>query len=406
MSTFHVNQVRKDFPILDMKIHGKPLIYFDNGATSQKPTQVISRINRYYENENANVHRGVHYLSDQATQAYEEARTNIASFIGASSPKEIVFTKGTTDGINTIAYSLGELLQVGDEILISGMEHHANIVPWQLLCERKGTVLKVIPVLEDGTLDLEAFSRLLSNKTKLLSVVHVSNTLGTINPLDFLIKQAKSVGALVMVDAAQSIQHLPIDVQTLGCDFLVFSGHKVFGPTGIGVLYGKLDLLNSLPPYQGGGDMIDQVTFEKTTYQEAPLKFEAGTPNIAGAIALSEAFHYLNSLDLQSAFAHELTLGQYLRANMKDLPSMRFIGEAPDTCATLSFLVGKIHPLDLGTLLDKQGIAVRTGHHCTQPLMHRFNIPGTVRASLSFYNTQEEIDQFIIALDRSIHLLS
>ena len=406
MSTFHVNQVRKDFPILDTKIHGKPLIYFDNGATSQKPTQVISRINRYYENENANVHRGVHYLSDQATQAYEEARTNIASFIGASSPKEIVFTKGTTDGINTIAYSLGELLQVGDEILISGMEHHANIVPWQLLCERKGTVLKVIPVLEDGTLDLEAFSRLLSNKTKLLSVVHVSNTLGTINPLDFLIKQAKSVGALVMVDAAQSIQHLPIDVQTLGCDFLVFSGHKVFGPTGIGVLYGKLDLLNSLPPYQGGGDMIDQVTFEKTTYQEAPLKFEAGTPNIAGAIALSEAFHYLNSLDLQSAFAHELTLGQYLRANMKDLPSMRFIGEAPDTCATLSFLVGKIHPLDLGTLLDKQGIAVRTGHHCTQPLMHRFNIPGTVRASLAFYNTQEEIDQFIIALDRSIHLLS
>ena len=406
MSTFHVNQVRKDFPILDMKIHGKPLIYFDNGATSQKPTQVISRINRYYENENANVHRGVHYLSDQATQAYEEARTNIASFIGASSPKEIVFTKGTTDGINTIAYSLGELLQVGDEILISGMEHHANIVPWQLLCERKGTILKVIPVLEDGTLDLEAFSRLLSNKTKLLSVVHVSNTLGTINPLDFLIKQAKSVGALVMVDAAQSIQHLPIDVQTLGCDFLVFSGHKVFGPTGIGVLYGKLDLLNSLPPYQGGGDMIDQVTFEKTTYQEAPLKFEAGTPNIAGAIALSEAFHYLNSLDLQSAFAHELTLGQYLRANMKDLPSMRFIGEAPDTCATLSFLVGKIHPLDLGTLLDKQGIAVRTGHHCTQPLMHRFNIPGTVRASLAFYNTQEEIDQFIIALDRSIHLLS
>lgn len=406
MSTFHVNQVRKDFPILDMKIHGKPLIYFDNGATSQKPTQVISRINRYYENENANVHRGVHYLSDQATQAYEEARTNIASFIGASSPKEIVFTKGTTDGINTIAYSLGELLQVGDEILISGMEHHANIVPWQLLCERKGTVLKVIPVLEDGTLDLEAFSRLLSNKTKLLSVVHVSNTLGTINPLDFLIKQAKSVGALVMVDAAQSIQHLPIDVQTLGCDFLVFSGHKVFGPTGIGVLYGKLDLLNSLPPYQSGGDMIDQVTFEKTTYQEAPLKFEAGTPNIAGAIALSEAFHYLNSLDLQSAFAHELTLGQYLRANMKDLPSMRFIGEAPDTCATLSFLVGKIHPLDLGTLLDKQGIAVRTGHHCTQPLMHRFNIPGTVRASLSFYNTQEEIDQFIIALERSIHLLS
>lgn len=406
MSTFHVNQVRKDFPILDTKIHGKPLIYFDNGATSQKPTQVISRINRYYENENANVHRGVHYLSDQATQAYEEARTNIASFIGASSPKEIVFTKGTTDGINTIAYSLGELLQVGDEILISGMEHHANIVPWQLLCERKGTVLKVIPVLEDGTLDLEAFSRLLSNKTKLLSVVHVSNTLGTINPLDFLIKQAKSVGALVMVDAAQSIQHLPIDVQTLGCDFLVFSGHKVFGPTGIGVLYGKLDLLNSLPPYQGGGDMIDQVTFEKTTYQEAPLKFEAGTPNIAGAIALSEAFHYLNSLDLQSAFAHELTLGQYLRANMKDLPSMRFIGEAPDTCATLSFLVGKIHPLDLGTLLDKQGIAVRTGHHCTQPLMHRFNIPGTVRASLAFYNTQEEIDQFIIALERSIHLLS
>lgn len=406
MHTFDVHQIRADFPLLSTQVHGKPLIYFDNGATSQKPWLVINRLNQYYQEENANVHRGVHYLSDLATRAYEEARKTIATFIGASSSKEIVFTKGTTDGINTIAFSMGEMLAPGDEILISGMEHHANIVPWQMVCDRKGLVLKVIPVLDDGTLDLAAFTKLLSKNTKILSLVHVSNTLGTINPIDFIIKQAHSVGAKVLVDAAQSIQHLPVNVQSMDCDFLVFSGHKVFGPTGIGVLYGKEDLLNELPPYQGGGDMIDQVSFEKTSFQEAPLKFEAGTPNIAGAIALASAFEYLNSIDLASAFEHELLLGKYLRNRMKELPAARFIGEAPETCATLSFLLGTIHPLDVGTLLDKQGIAVRTGHHCTQPLMHRFNIPGTIRASLAFYNTTDEIDHFMVAIERSIQLLS
>jgi cysteine desulfurase/selenocysteine lyase len=301
---------------------------------------------------------------------------------------------------------LGETLKPGDEILISGMEHHSNIVPWQMLCEREGTVLKVIPVTPTGTLDLEAFDALLSERTKLLSIIHISNTLGTVNPVGQLIQKAHAVGAKVLLDAAQSIQHLPIDVQSLGCDFLSFSGHKVFGPTGIGILFGKKAELDKLPPYQGGGDMIEQVSFEKTTYNGLPLKFEAGTPNISGAIALGAAFDYLSSIDLQGAFQHEQDLGTYLRARMSEIPSIRFIGEAPETCSTLSFLIGDLHPFDLGTLLDKQGIAVRTGHHCTQPLMKQFNIPGTVRASLAFYNTTEEIDQFVVALERSILLLS
>jgi cysteine desulfurase/selenocysteine lyase len=345
-------------------------------------------------------------LSDQATTAYEQARTTIARYINAEHSQEIIFTKGTTDSINTVAFSMGETLKPGDEILISGMEHHSNIVPWQMLCERKGTVLKVIPVTPSGTLDLESFDALLSERTKLLSIIHISNTLGTINPVEQLIQKAHAVGAKVLVDAAQSIQHLPIDVESLGCDFLSFSGHKVFGPTGIGILYGKKAVLDSLPPYQGGGDMIEQVSFEKTTYNGLPLKFEAGTPNISGAIALGAAFDYLSSIDLQGAYQHEHDLGTYLRARMKEIPSIRFIGEAPETCSTLSFLIGDLHPFDLGTLLDKQGIAVRTGHHCTQPLMKQFNIPGTVRASLAFYNTTEEIDQFIVAIQRSILLLS
>lgn len=406
MNAFNVNEIRADFPILNESVHGKPLIYFDNGATSQKPNAVIERISRYYSHENANVHRGVHYLSDQATTAYEQARTTIARYINAEHSQEIIFTKGTTDSINTVAFSLGETLKPGDEILISGMEHHSNIVPWQMLCERKRTVLKVIPVTPAGTLDLEAFDALLSERTKLLSIIHISNTLGTINPVEQLIQKAHAVGAKVLLDAAQSIQHLPIDVQSLGCDFLSFSGHKVFGPTGIGILYGKKAVLDSLPPYQGGGDMIEQVSFEKTTYNGLPLKFEAGTPNISGAIALGAAFDYLSSIDLQGAYQHEHDLGTYLRARMKEIPSIRFIGEAPETCSTLSFLIGDLHPFDLGTLLDKQGIAVRTGHHCTQPLMKQFNIPGTVRASLAFYNTTEEIDQFIVAIQRSILLLS
>jgi len=406
MSVFNVNEIREDFPILAESVHGKPLIYFDNGATAQKPQQVINRIAQYYTHENSNVHRGVHYLSDFATRAYENARSIVTNYINAAHSQEVIFTKGTTDAINTVAFSVGETLKPGDEILISGMEHHSNIVPWQMLCERKGTVLKVIPVTPEGTLDLAAFDTLLSERTKLLSIVHISNTLGTINPVEYLIKQAHNIGALVLLDAAQSIQHIPIDVQALDCDFLTFSGHKVFGPTGIGILYGKKDILDSLPPYQGGGDMIEQVSFEKTTYNGLPLKFEAGTPNISGAIALGAAFEYLNSIDRAGAFAHERTLGAYLRERMKAIPQVRFIGDAPETCSTLSFLVGEIHPFDMGTLLDKQGIAVRTGHHCTQPLMNQFNIPGTVRASLAFYNTTEEIDSFITAVNRSIQLLS
>lgn len=406
MKGFDVSRIRKDFPILEKSVNGKPLIYFDNGATSQKPRQVIERISTYYLHENSNVHRGVHFLSDQATLAYEAARKTIAEYIHAQYSQEIIFTKGTTDAINTIAFSFGETLKPGDEILISGMEHHSNIVPWQMLCERKGTILKVIPVTPEGTLDIEAFNALLSVRTKLLSIIHISNTLGTINPVQTLIEKAHNVGAKVLVDAAQSIQHLPIDVQSLDCDFLAFSGHKVFGPTGIGVLYGKKELLDQLPPYQGGGDMIEQVSFEKTTYNELPLKFEAGTPNIEGAIALGAAFQYLNSIDRTGAYKHEHELNNYLRSRMKEIPEVRFIGEAPETCSTLSFLIGDLHPFDMGTLLDKQGIAVRTGHHCTQPLMKQFNIPGTVRASLAFYNTTEEIDQFIIALNRSIQLLS
>lgn len=406
MKGFDVSRIRKDFPILEKSVNGKPLIYFDNGATSQKPRQVIERISTYYLHENSNVHRGVHFLSDQATLAYEAARKTIAEYIHAQYSQEIIFTKGTTDAINTIAFSFGETLKPGDEILISGMEHHSNIVPWQMLCERKGTILKVIPVTPEGTLDLEGFNALLSVRTKLLSIIHISNTLGTINPVQTLIEKAHYVGAKVLVDAAQSIQHLPIDVQSIDCDFLAFSGHKVFGPTGIGVLYGKKELLDQLPPYQGGGDMIEQVSFEKTTYNELPLKFEAGTPNIEGAIALGAAFQYLNSIDRTGAYKHEHELNNYLRSRMKEIPKVRFIGEAPETCSTLSFLIGDLHPFDMGTLLDKQGIAVRTGHHCTQPLMKQFNIPGTVRASMAFYNTTEEIDQFIIAINRSIQLLS
>ena len=406
MGAFNVEEIRKDFPILGELVHGKPLIYFDNGASAQKPRAVIQRISDYYSHEHANVHRGVHYLSAQATEEYEKARQSIADFIGAENQREIIFTKGTTDGINTVAFSLGETLNSGDEILISAMEHHSNIVPWQMLCERKNLHLRIIPVLENGTLDLEVYEKMLSERTKIVSITHISNTLGTINPVQWIIEKAHAVGAKVLLDAAQSIQHLPINVSELDCDFLVFSGHKVFGPTGIGILYGKTSVLEAMPPYQGGGDMIDQVSFEKTSYAGLPLKFEAGTPNIAGAIGLGAAITYLNQIDLKGAFAHEAALGEYLRKKMRNIESIRFIGDAPETCSTLSFLVGAIHPFDMATLLDQQGIAVRTGHHCTQPLMQQYKISGTVRASLAFYNTHEEIDNFINAINRSIQLLS
>ncbi|MEY3592955.1 MAG: hypothetical protein RLZZ38_1949 [Bacteroidota bacterium] len=404
-SPFSVHAIRELFPALRQQVYGKQLIYFDNGATSQKPQVVLDTLQKYYALENANIHRGVHYLSQQATSAYEQARRTIQTYIGAKSPDEIIFTKGTTDAINLVAFSFGELLKAGDEILITAMEHHSNIVPWQLLCERKGCVLKVVPITKKGELDLDAFDTLLNERTKLLAITHISNTLGTINPVQDLIQKAHRVGAKVLLDGAQSIQHLQIDVKQLDCDFYCFSGHKVFGPTGIGILYGKEEILEKMPPYQGGGDMIAKVTFERTTYNTLPLKFEAGTPHIAGAIGLGSAIEFLNSLDLEAAAAHELELTKYAQGILDTFEGLHIIGEAKNKTSVVSFTIDNMHPFDLGTLLDKQGIAVRTGHHCTQPLMDFFQIPGTVRASFAFYNTKEEIDTFVAALERSMQIL-
>ena len=405
MNIFDVNKIREDFPILKRTVYNKPLVYLDNGASSQKPNSVIEGVSQYYRQEHANIHRGVHFLSQAATDKYEQARKTIANSIHAKSDAEIIFTRGATESINLVAFSFGELLKKGDEILISHVEHHANIVPWQLLCERKGCILKVIPMFEDGTLDLEAFEKLLSEKTKLLSIVHISNTLGTINPVKWMTEKAHAVGAKVLIDAAQSIQHQKIDVQDLNCDFLVFSGHKVFAPTGTGILYGKSELLNQMPPYHGGGDMIKQVTFEKTTYNELPHKFEAGTPHISGGIGLGLAFEYLNALDLSGAMTHEKTLLHYANEQLLEIKGLKIYGTAENKIATLSFLVNDIHPFDLGVLLDKQGIAVRTGHHCTQPIMDFFQIPGTIRASFAFYNTLEEVDKLKSAIIRATEIL-
>lgn len=404
-SPFSVHAIRELFPALRQQVYGKQLIYFDNGATSQKPQVVLDTLKQYYALENANIHRGVHYLSQQATSAYEQARRTIQTYIGAKSPDEIIFTKGTTDAINLVAFSFGELLKAGDEILITAMEHHSNIVPWQLLCERKGCVLKVVPISKKGELDLVAFDTLLNERTKLLAITHISNTLGTINPVQELIEKAHRAGAKVLLDGAQSIQHLQIDVKQLDCDFYCFSGHKVFGPTGIGILYGKEEILEKMPPYQGGGDMIAKVTFERTTYNTLPLKFEAGTPHIAGAIGLGSAIEFLNSLDLNAAAAHELELTKYAQGILDTFEGLHIIGEAKNKTSVVSFTIDHMHPFDIGTLLDKQGIAVRTGHHCTQPLMDFFEIPGTVRASFAFYNTKEEIDTFVAALERSMQIL-
>jgi cysteine desulfurase/selenocysteine lyase len=404
-SPFSVHAIRELFPALRQQVYGKQLIYFDNGATSQKPQVVLDTLKQYYALENANIHRGVHYLSQQATTAYEQARRTIQTYIGAKSPDEIIFTKGTTDAINLVAFSFGELLKAGDEILITAMEHHSNIVPWQLLCERKSCVLKVVPITKKGELELDAFDALLNERTKLVAITHISNTLGTINPVEDLIQKAHRLGAKVLLDGAQSIQHLQIDVKQLDCDFYCFSGHKVFGPTGIGILYGKEEILEKMPPYQGGGDMISKVTFERTTYNNLPLKFEAGTPHIAGAIGLGSAIEFLNNLDLDAATAHELELTKYAQGILDTFEGLHIIGEAKNKTSVVSFTIDNMHPFDLGTLLDKQGIAVRTGHHCTQPLMDFFEIPGTVRASFAFYNTKEEIDTFVAALERSMQIL-
>ena len=401
-----VTAIREDFPILKREVNGKPLVYLDNGATAQKPKAVIDALTRYYSNENSNIHRGVHTLSQEATSAYEVAREKMQAFITAPEKETVIFTKGTTDGINLLAFSLGrEFIQEGDEIVISAMEHHSNIVPWQMLCEQKKAVLKIAPINEQGEIIIEEYQKLLNSKTKLVSIVHISNTLGTINPVKEMIKMAHEVGAKFIIDAAQSAPHMKLDVQDLNCDFLVFSMHKVFGPTGIGVLYGKKELLEATPPYQGGGDMIKTVSFEKTTYNELPHKFEAGTPNISAGIAVSAALDYIEGLDWEAMHEHETELLAYGTAQLKSIEGLRIIGEAKEKASVISFIIDGIHPYDVGVIVDKMGIAVRTGHHCTQPLMDWYKIPGTIRASFAFYNTKEEVDLLVAAVKRAVQML-
>ena len=396
-----VLNIRDQFPILHQKVHGHPLIYFDNAATSQKPLKVINAISEYYLQENSNIHRGAHYLSNQATEKYEKSREAVRRFINAESTEEIILTKGTTESINLVASCLSQyLFQPGDEILISGLEHHANIVPWQIAAEQKGALIKVIPILDSGELDLVAFKNLLSPKTKLLALSHISNALGTINPVEEMIALAKEKGALVLIDGAQSAPHMIVDVQALDCDFFCFSAHKIYGPTGIGVLYGKKAQLEKMPPYQSGGEMIKEVTFKGTTFNDLPYKFEAGTPNIAGGLGLLAAVEFLEEVGLEHIARREAELLAYATKKLKELGGIQFVGEAKEKAAVISFLVDGIHPSDLGSVLDKLGIAVRTGHHCAQPIMDRFEIPGTVRASFAVYNTENEIDMFIEGIEK------
>ena len=404
--TLDIQKIRADFPVLDQQVNGSPLIYFDNAATTQKPKSVIDALSHYYALDNANIHRGLHALAERATTAYELTRTKIKEFINAPSSDQIILTAGTTGSINLVAQTFGRAnFSKGDKILISNLEHHSNIVPWQMIAEEKGAIIEVIPVDERGVLDLEAFRNLLDASVKLVAVNHVSNAIGTINPIAEMIQLAHAHGAKVMIDGAQSIAHLDIDVQALDIDFFDFSSHKLFGPTGVGVLYGKRELLESMPPYQGGGEMIKEVSFEGTTYNELPYKFEAGTPNIADVIALSAAIDYVNALSKEALFTQELALLAYATEQLSTIPGLKIIGTAPDKIAVISFVIDGIHPQDLGVLLDKFGIAIRTGHHCVQPLMKRFGLPGTCRASFAFYNTFEEIDLFVKALRRSINML-
>ena len=398
---FNPEVLRADFPILGRQIHGKPLVYLDNAATSQKPQVVIDRVSRYYEEENSNIHRGVHYLSERATEDYEAARKTIQHFLNARDVGEIIFVRGATEGINLVAQTYGRVnVSRGDEVLISAMEHHSNIVPWQMLCEEKGAKLRVIPISDSGEIIWQEFERLLGPRTKIVAVTHVSNALGTVNPVGRIVEQAHRAGAPVLIDAAQSVPHLGVDVQALDCDFLVFSGHKVYGPTGIGVLYGKSALLDAMPPYQGGGDMISSVTFEKTTYNKLPYKFEAGTPHIAGGIGLGCAIGYLNGLDIERVARHENELLAYATQAVGEIPGLRVIGTAAEKAGVLSFVMEGIHPHDIGTILDQQGIAIRTGHHCAQPVMQRFGIPATARASFALYNTMEEVDLLVGGLQK------
>jgi cysteine desulfurase / selenocysteine lyase len=401
-----VEAIRQDFPILGTRVHGKPLVYLDNAATSQKPQPVIDALAAYYTADNANVHRGVHLLSERATQAYEEARVRIQRFINAASPSEVIFVRGTSEGINLVAQSYGRSgVGAGDEVIVSALEHHSNIVPWQLLCEEKGAVLRVIPMTDAGELELDAYQRLLNERTRLVAVAHVSNALGTIVPVKRIIELAHGRGVPVLVDGAQAVPHLRVDVQELDCDFYAFSGHKVFGPTGIGALYGKAALLERMPPWQGGGDMIKAVSFEKTSYAALPYKFEAGTPNIADAIGLGVALEYLQSLGLERVAAYEHELLAYGTAALSALPGIRLIGTARDKASVLSFVVDGVHAHDVGTILDQEGIAVRTGHHCAMPVMQRLGIPAATRASLALYNTREEIDALVHALPKVREML-
>ncbi len=407
MNIEQLKQIRSDFPILQDKIYNKPLIYFDNAATTQKPTCVVERLRDGYYHLNANIHRGVHYLSQKATEAHESARETVANFLNASNREEIIFTRGATEAINLVAFSYGEAFcKAGDEIIVSAMEHHSNIVPWQMLCERKTMKLRVIPMNEKGELDMEAYKLLFNARTKIVSVTHVSNVLGTVNPVAEIIRTAHQHNVPVLIDGAQAVPHIPVDITELDADFYVFSAHKVYGPTGVGVLYGKEKWLNAIPPYQGGGEMISTVSFDKTTYNELPYKFEAGTPDYIGSTALAEALRYIQDIGLDNIAAYENELTEYATKRLMEIENMRIIGTAANKSAVISFLVGNIHPYDIGMLLDKLGIAIRTGHHCAQPLIDSLGIPGTARASFSFYNTKEEIDVFVDSLKRVVLMLS
>jgi cysteine desulfurase / selenocysteine lyase len=398
-SSFDVQKYREDFPTLKQRIRGKPLVYLDNAATSQKPRVVLDALQRYYTSENSNVHRGVHFLSELATRRYEEARTKVRRFVNASDEQEIIFVRGTTEAINLVASTYGRKnVRAGDEILVSAMEHHSNIVPWQMLCQEKDAVLRVAPINDAGEFLLEEYERLLTPKTRMVAVTHVSNALGTINPVRQIIELAHRRGILVLLDGAQAVPHSPVDVTALDCDFYAFSGHKAYGPTGVGVLYGKARLLEEMPPYQGGGDMIRSVSFEKTTYNKLPYKFEAGTPNIAGVVGLGAAVDYLTSVGMEKVSTYEHELLEYATRAISSVPGVRIVGTAKNKAAVVSFLLDDVHPHDVGTILDQEGVAVRAGHHCAQPVMDRFGIPATIRASLALYNTQEEIDFLVSGL--------
>lgn len=401
----NLTQIRADFPILSRKVNGQPLVYLDNAATSQTPNQVIDVIADYYQRYNANIHRGVHTLSQEATNKFEEARKTVQDHFGIEKIHEIIFTPGTTHSINLVAFGFGTLLKTGDEVIVSALEHHANIVPWQMMCERSGAILRVIPMTDAGTLDMNAYDKLLNDKTKLVFVNHVSNALGTINPIEEIIEKAHAIGAAVLVDGAQACGHIKPNLQKLNADFYTVSAHKLCGPTGVGILYGKEHWLNKLPPYQGGGEMIDEVTFEKTTYADLPHKFEAGTPNICGGIAFGAALNYMNAVGFEAIGAYEDELLKYATERLSTIEGLRIYGKSDRKTAVISFNIDGIHPYDIGTLLDKMGIAVRTGHHCAQPIMDYYKIPGTVRASFAFYNTFEEVDQFVSGVQRSTDML-